>query len=109
MRKFQYFVIIVYYITELKMLQSLSLFPNWILLNVKVFCHFYITEVNECFRYHQEVEDAAKGFIALGLEPSHAVGIMASNSPEWWEQKSASHALYFSELNSTSLIWSTVH
>ena len=39
------------------------------------------------FRYHKEVQDAAKGFVALGLNPSHAVGIMASNSPEWLVKK----------------------
>ena len=36
-----------------------------------------------CKRYYEEVIDAAKGFIALGLRPGFGVGIMAPSSPQW--------------------------
>jgi len=34
-------------------------------------------------QYMQDVRTAAKGFIALGLERFHTVGILGYNSPEW--------------------------
>ena len=33
--------------------------------------------------YHEEVLQAAKGFIAMGLNPRHGVGIMGHNHPYW--------------------------
>ncbi|XP_031573621.1 long-chain-fatty-acid--CoA ligase ACSBG2-like [Actinia tenebrosa] len=33
--------------------------------------------------YYEEVRSAAKSFIELGLEPSHGVGIIGFNAPEW--------------------------
>jgi hypothetical protein len=35
-------------------------------------------------RYYEDVCAAAKGFMALGLERKNSVGIMSSNSPEWF-------------------------
>ena len=34
-------------------------------------------------QYHEEIQKAAKAFIALGLEPEHSVAIMAYNQPKW--------------------------
>ena len=34
--------------------------------------------------YLDEVENAAKGFIKLGLRPRHGVGIIGFNAPEWF-------------------------
>ena len=34
--------------------------------------------------YLNDVRTAAKGFIFLGLEPFHSVGIMGFNAPEWF-------------------------
>ena len=34
-------------------------------------------------QYHEEVQKAAKGFISLGLNPMHGVGIMGHNHPNW--------------------------
>ena len=33
--------------------------------------------------YHEEVLQAAKGFVAMGLNPRHGVGIMGHNHPYW--------------------------
>ena len=33
-------------------------------------------------QYHQDVRKVAKGFLALGLQRFHGVGIMGANSPE---------------------------
>ena len=41
-------------------------------------------------QYLQDVENAAKGFLALGLEPHHGVGIMSPNVPEWFISSNAS-------------------
>ena len=42
--------------------------------------------------YLQLVEKVSRGFIALGLEESHSVGVMANNCVEW---TTASHAAIF--------------
>ena len=34
--------------------------------------------------YYQNAQKAAKGFISLGLQPFHGVGIMGNNCPEWF-------------------------
>jgi hypothetical protein len=34
--------------------------------------------------YYSEVQKAAKGFVSLGLTPSHGVGIMGNNHPYWF-------------------------
>lgn len=34
--------------------------------------------------YYRDICIAAKGFIALGLEPFHGVAILGFNSPEWF-------------------------
>ena len=34
--------------------------------------------------YYDKIQTTAKGFVKLGLEESHAVGIMAPNCPEWF-------------------------
>ena len=40
--------------------------------------------------YQNQVENAAKGFISLGLNPLNGVGIMAQNSPQWFVSSLAS-------------------
>lgn len=40
--------------------------------------------------YFEQVQTAAKGFIQLGLQPSHAVGIMGTNCPQWFVSSIAS-------------------
>lgn len=35
-------------------------------------------------QYHARVENIAKAFIRLGLEPRHSVGVLAPNCPEWF-------------------------
>jgi long-subunit acyl-CoA synthetase (AMP-forming) len=35
-------------------------------------------------QYRQQARDAAKGFIALGLQPGHGVTILGYNRPEWF-------------------------
>ena len=42
--------------------------------------------------YLQLVEKVSRGFLALGLEESHSVGVMANNCVEW---TTASHAAIF--------------
>ena len=34
--------------------------------------------------YFQDIQKTAKGFLALGLQPSNAVGIMSCNNPQWF-------------------------
>ena len=34
--------------------------------------------------YYEKIKTAAKAFVKLGLNESHAIGIMAPNCPEWY-------------------------
>lgn len=43
--------------------------------------------------YHRRVEQIAKAFIKLGLEPKGSVSVLAFNSPEWFiSQLAVNHA-----------------
>ncbi len=40
--------------------------------------------------YLDQIQNVAKGFIDIGLQPSHAVGIMANNCPQWFTSRYSS-------------------
>eukprot|EP00095_Tigriopus_kingsejongensis_P001487 snap_masked-scaffold124_size330879-processed-gene-1.10 protein:Tk01487 transcript:snap_masked-scaffold124_size330879-processed-gene-1.10-mRNA-1 annotation:"long-chain-fatty-acid-- ligase acsbg2" len=40
-------------------------------------------------QYYADSRTAAKGFVALGLEPFHSVGILGFNAPEWFIAQNA--------------------
>ncbi len=39
--------------------------------------------------YLDQIQTVAKGFIDIGLQPSHAVGIMSNNCPQWFTSRFA--------------------
>nr|XP_033792951.1 long-chain-fatty-acid--CoA ligase ACSBG2-like isoform X2 [Geotrypetes seraphini] len=61
--------------------QTVQQYGDWPALAVKVDGQW---ETHSYLQYYQACRTAAKGFLKLGLEPFHGVGILGYNSMEWF-------------------------